>query len=179
MNKILYTGLFCLFVIFLSAVLILSNKSPLVTPTYESLTPNAKRQVQCLTNNIYFESRSESLEGQVAVAFVTINRVNSKDFPDDICSVVTQMTGRTCQFSWYCEGTPKRQYVKNILTTNHSELYNEIKEVALFVYANHEKIKDPTYGSLYYHADYVNPRWYHLERVKMIGRHIFYKPKEA
>lgn len=179
MKKIYFAGFLTALIILSTIILITTIEHPIVKPTYESLTPYAKRQVSCLANNIYFESRSEPIEGQIAVAFVTINRVKSEDFPDDICSVVTQITRRTCQFSWYCESTPKRQYVQNLLTENRSELYNDVRDVALFVYANHEKLKDPTYGSLYYHADYVNPRWYHLERVKTIGRHIFYRPKEA
>ena len=46
--------------------------------------------------------------------------------------------------------------------------------MAVYVYANYENLKDITKGALYYHADYVNPRW-KLEKTTVIGRHIFYK----
>ena len=57
-------------------------------------------------------------------------------------------------------------------------MYNRVRDLALYVYANHETMKDPTYGSLYYHADYVNPRWNHLDKVTTIGRHIFYNERD-
>ena len=50
----------------------------------------AQRETHCLATNIYFEARGESLEGKKAVAFVTLNRVESESFPNDICSVVYQ-----------------------------------------------------------------------------------------
>jgi spore germination cell wall hydrolase CwlJ-like protein len=56
--------------------------------------------------------------------------------------------------------------------------YNEAKEVAVFVYANYENLRDITKGALYYHADYVNPRW-KLEKTVVIGRHIFYKERDG
>jgi spore germination cell wall hydrolase CwlJ-like protein len=50
--------------------------------------------------------------------------------------------------------------------------------MAIYVYANYEKLKDITHGALFYHADYVNPRWRGLEVTTKIGRHIFYKERE-
>ncbi|MCH8153679.1 MAG: cell wall hydrolase, partial [Proteobacteria bacterium] len=36
---------------------------------------------------------------------------------------------------------------------------------------------DPTYGALWYHADYVNPYWRgDFIQGRQIGRHIFYSP---
>jgi spore germination cell wall hydrolase CwlJ-like protein len=66
-----------------------------------------------------------------------------------------------------------------LLTNDTSSKYNDVLEVALHVYANQEKLKDPTGGSLYYHADYVSPNWRNLDRHVTIGRHIFYKVKES
>jgi spore germination cell wall hydrolase CwlJ-like protein len=158
----------------------------IIQPKYSQLTPEAQRQVSCLASNIYFEARSEPREGQIAVAFVTLNRVESSEFPDTICDVVKQKKRVesigdkrvVCQFSWYCESTPKWQYYNMLLTNDTTKKYNDVLEVAIYVYANQEKLRDPTNGSLYYHADYVNPNWRNLDRHVTIGRHIFYKVKE-
>jgi spore germination cell wall hydrolase CwlJ-like protein len=162
------------------------DRKIIINPKYDRLTPYAQKEVQCLAKNIYFEARNESIEGQKAVAFVTLNRVKSGEFPDTICDVVEQKTKvssigdkRTvCQFSWYCEQVPKYLYTNNVLTNRNDALYNEIRDLALYVYANHESLKDPTNGSLFYHADYVNPNWKNLVRVTQIGAHIFYVKKE-
>jgi N-acetylmuramoyl-L-alanine amidase len=136
---------------------------------YDELTKDAKRQVDCLAENIYHEAKSEPASGQIAVALVTLNRVNDERFPKDICGVVKQKTKiqeRTvCQFSWYCTG---------VRLNKNSEYYQEALKHALHVYANYELIDDFTRGSLFYHADYVNPGW-KLLRTVVIGRHIFYK----
>ncbi len=158
-----------------------------IQPKLTQLTPEAQRQVTCLASNIYFEARSEPREGQIAVAFVTLNRVESSEFPNNICDVVKQKTRVerigdkrvVCQFSWYCESRPKWQYYNMLLTNDTSSKYNDVLEVAIHVYANHEKLKDPTGGSLYYHADYVSPNWRNLNRHVTIGRHIFYRTKES
>jgi spore germination cell wall hydrolase CwlJ-like protein len=128
------------------------------------LTGETQKQIDCLAKNIYFEAGFEPADGQVAVALVTLNRVNDPRFPKDICSVVEQKTKSTCQFSWFCSNPP----LKN------TTVYNASLQVALWVYANYEILDDTTKGALYYHADYVNPRW-KLEKTTVIGRHIFYK----
>jgi len=162
------------------------DEKKLIQPKYTQLTPEAQRQVSCLASNIYFEARSEPVDGQIAVAFVTLNRVASKDFPDNICDVVKQKSRVerigdkriVCQFSWYCETKPKGQYYNMLLTNDTTKKYNDVLEVAIHVYANQEKLIDPTNGSLFYHADYVRPNWRNLDRHVIIGRHIFYRVKE-
>jgi len=150
-----------------------------INANFEHLTPKVQRQVLCLANNIYFEARSEPIKGQIAVAFVTLNRVSSELFPDSICDVVKQKRNNVCQFSWYCESRPKRQYTKHILTGKGSLQYNEIIDIATFVYANYEKLNDPTHGSLFYHADYVSPGWRkRMDKVAVIGAHIFYRLRD-
>jgi spore germination cell wall hydrolase CwlJ-like protein len=163
------------------------DEKKLIQPKYTQLTPEAQRQVSCLASNIYFEARSEPVDGQIAVAFVTLNRVASKDFPDNICDVVKQKSRVerigdkriVCQFSWYCETKPKGQYYNMLLTNDTTKKYNDVLEVAIHVYANQEKLIDPTNGSLFYHADYVSPNWRNLDRHVIIGRHIFYRVKES
>ena len=131
---------------------------------YGQLTTDAKKQVDCLAENIYYEAGYEPRDGQVAVAMVTMNRVQDPRFPKDICSVVKQKTNTTCQFSWFCE---PRKFI-------NQTVYKDNLEVALYVYANYEKLPDDTNGAKFYHADYVNPKW-KLEKTTKIGRHIFYR----
>jgi hypothetical protein len=58
----------------------------------------------CMSLNLYFEARGEEVQGQIAVAEVTLNRVASPAFPDDICGVILQENEDGCQFSWWCDG---------------------------------------------------------------------------
>ena len=175
------------FILFSLLVIALTPTVPLkpiiLNINEKQLTQDAKKQVECLADNIFFESAHEPRDGQIAVAFVTLNRVKSSEFPDEICEVVKQKTRVerigdrriVCQFSWYCETVPKQlSYAKSKLTNTQQKVYNRSMEIALYVYANHDKIKDPSDGALFYHADYVNPRW-KLVKTVVIGRHIFYK----
>jgi spore germination cell wall hydrolase CwlJ-like protein len=141
---------------------------------YFSLNAEAKEQVNCLAENIYFESAYEPREGQLAVAFVTINRMNSGHFENNICGVVKQKVGKTCQFSWWCEEKNYSISTSKVLTSGYNSRYNDIRDLATYVYANYEKIDDPTSGALFYHADYVNPKWKNMVKTTQIGRHIFY-----
>jgi spore germination cell wall hydrolase CwlJ-like protein len=143
--------------------------SSLVKVPYEFLTKSEKKEIDCLTDNIYYEAGHEPEDGKIAVATVTLNRVKSKQFDTSVCGVVKQKTGKTCQFSWLCDGSVNRKM--------NNDIYNEVRQIALYVYFNHAVIEDPSKGALYYHADYVNPRW-KLDKTTVIGRHIFYKPKE-
>lgn len=135
---------------------------------YNQLTKETQKQIDCLADNIYYEAGYESRAGKEAVALVTINRTLDPRFPKDICSVVKQKTTIAerivCQFSWFCQSVAIKK----------PETYIEAREVAVYVYANYENLKDITKGALYYHADYVNPNW-KLEKTTIIGRHIFYK----
>ena len=85
------------------------------------------KQLECLTRNIYWEAASEPFEGKVAVAQVTMNRVESGRFGSGVCGVVYQKNvfyeKVVCQFSWYCEGNHKVKAV-------HPPLWRESEEVA-------------------------------------------------
>ena len=141
---------------------------------FQDLSPKAKLQVECLAQNMYFESGHESEKGQIAVGMVTMNRVKSGEYPTTICGVVKQKVKSTCQFSWYCEG----KFDVKSLTHFNNMLYNNIRELAVYVYANHDKIEDPSRGALFYHADYVKPGWKNMVYLTQIGRHKFYNKKE-
>ena len=133
---------------------------------YNSLSKPTQKQVDCLAQNIYHEAGHESQEGKVAVAMVTLNRLASGNYANDVCGVVKQKTNGTCQFSWYCAVTG--------LTIRDVSLYNDIRNLAVNVLMNYDNMNDITGGATYYHADYVNPGW-RLPKTTKIGRHIFYK----
>jgi len=122
------------------------------------------RELKCLADNIYYEAGNQSTTGKLAVAAVTINRVKSPKFPKSVCSVVYQKTRGTCQFSWVCEGK------KRVRSQQQYAESRKVAEKVLLSGANHG-----IFGRnvLFYHADYVNPRW-NLRRVTKIGDHIFY-----
>jgi spore germination cell wall hydrolase CwlJ-like protein len=130
------------------------------------------KQLECLTRNIYWESASEPFEGKVAVAQVTINRVESGRFAPDICGVVYQKNviaeRVVCQFSWMCDGSSK---IKPIYPAHWKESEEVAKKVLL------EGFRLPSVkNALYFHADYVKPQW-GKPQVAKFGRHIFYAEK--
>ena len=130
------------------------------------------RQLNCLTKNIYWEAGSEPFEGKVAVAQVTINRVESGRFADTVCGVVYQKNvfyeKAVCQFSWFCEGNHKIKAV-------YQPMWQESELVAKKVLLENFRLPSMK-NALYYHADYVNPNW-RKARIDKIGRHIFYGEK--
>lgn len=137
------------------------------TTPYAELSKQTKREVDCLAVNIYREAGREETQGMIAVALVTMNRLKTDGFPDSVCKVVNQKTKSTCQFSWVC---------MHKLPRMDDKIYTYIREIATHVFLNHDLIEDFTAGALFYHADYVRPRWKNLEVTTKIGRHIFYKP---
>tara|TARA_E500000331_G_scaffold99836_1_gene96644 strand:- start:1316 stop:1792 length:477 start_codon:yes stop_codon:yes gene_type:complete len=140
---------------------------------------HSQKEIACLAVNIYHEARGESSEGQLAVAFVTLNRVESEAYPNTVCGVVYQGKHKPswkdknklvpirhrCQFSWYCDGKPD--------IVLDFDTYEEIIELAISVWFG--KVHDNTKGSLFYHADYVEPVWaQHMAMTTKIDSHIFY-----
>jgi spore germination cell wall hydrolase CwlJ-like protein len=124
-----------------------------------------EKELQCLAENIYHEARNQSEEGQLAVASVTFNRVNSKKFPDTVCGVVYQRNKRGCQFTWLCKNRVVRDW----------RTYNEILEMSREIMTGEIPL-DYLDDALYYHAYYVRPRWRnHMQYVTRIGAHIFYR----
>ncbi len=146
----------------------LRNAQNAMPPGYVTAAEQT-RQLECLTRNIYWEAASEPFEGKVAVAQVTLNRMQSGKFPDSVCGVVYQKNvfyeKVVCQFSWHCEGNQKMKPI-------HKPLWRESEEVAKKVLLEGFRLPGLK-NALYYHADYVNPGW-QLPKIDQIGRHIFY-----
>jgi len=129
-----------------------------------------EKSLDCLAMNVYREAGHEPFEGKVAVAQVTLNRVNSNKFPRDVCSVVHQKNRFTeriiCQFSWYCDTKHRNRPVDQ-------EAYDESYRVAKMVFLEDFRLES-VQNALYYHADYIKPNW-KLKRIAKIGQHIFYE----
>ena len=126
-------------------------------------------QWQCLAKAIYFESRGEPLEGQVAVAEVILNRVSDRRFPDTVCAVTTQGagSGRGCQFSYACDG--HSDTMKSSLARDRSE-----KLASVMLAGRARALTD---GATYFHTRSVRPGWSRrMTRTTTIGHHIFYRP---
>ncbi len=130
------------------------------------------RNLKCLAMNIYHEARSEPESGQYAVAIVTMNRVDSSKYPEDVCKVVYQKSWSSKRqryisaFSWTTDGKENIPY--------ESESWKKAYQVASEVY--YDDIPHEVKDALFYHADYVKPRWARNKvRITKIGRHIFYK----
>jgi spore germination cell wall hydrolase CwlJ-like protein len=134
----------------------------------------AQRRVQmaeenCLARAIYFEARSESELGQIAVAKVVLNRVKDSQYPNTICGVVYQGSGRrnSCQFSFACDGLPD--------DVKSASAWSQAKRLAKKTIAGDAKVAALTTATNY-HADYVKPKWAKsMKRLVKIGRHIFYE----
>jgi hypothetical protein len=122
----------------------------------------------CMARAIYFEARSESELGQLAVARVILNRTKDAAYPKTICGVVYQGSNRrnSCQFSFACDGLP-----------------DDVRQPAAWANAKRlaQKAMNDSKGTKImstatnYHADYVRPKWAgSMKRIVKIGRHIFY-----
>lgn len=131
-------------------------------------TTERRQQLHCLALNIYWEARSEPITGQLAVAAVTLNRVQDPRFPSSVCGVVRQggeIRRHRCQFSWWCDG--KKDDPKDANSWRRANTLARLSSAGI--------VDDPTQGAMWYHADYVTPYWAaKKERVAQIGRHIFY-----
>lgn len=122
----------------------------------------------CLSEALYFEARGESVKGQFAVAEVILNRVDSARFPDTICGVVNQGTGRKyqCQFTYTCDGHAE--------VVHEQKAYDRVSKVAqLMINGAPRALTD---NATYYHTKAVRPSWSRkFARTTTIGVHHFYR----
>lgn len=136
-------------------------------------TKYSARDLNCLAQAVYFEARSESYRGQVAVAQVVMNRLAHPLYPKTICGVVFQNASKrdACQFSFACDGRPE--------VVNEKKPWVQAEDIAAKV-ASGELYLTEVGNATHYHATYVYPDWApRLKRVTKIGLHVFYKFKRA
>lgn len=118
----------------------------------------------CLAMNIYHEARNQPLEGQLAVAHVTLNRQEDSPGSASICDVVFR--GR--HFSWTAD--PRKRRAKSFRETSAWETAQRVARMAL-----DDRDADPVDGSTFFHATWVQPDWAAaFVRVRQIGDHVFY-----
>lgn len=138
---------------------------------YHTLSHRKRVQVDCLAENMYHEAKNQGYDGMLAVGLVTMNRVNSGKFPEDVCSVIRQKKGKVCQFSWYCS---------RVKLNKESPEYLLARRLAVKLLVQPYRVTDITGGALFFHADYVRPSWSNkFIATAQIGNHIFYTYNEA
>ena len=124
-------------------------------------TEAGSRELECLAGAIYFESKSESLKGQLAVGHVIANRAASGRFPKSYGGVVYQRS----QFSFVRGGTMPR------IARSHIQWKNA---VAIAKIVDQKLAPTPVSKALFFHARRVSPGW-RLTRVATLGNHVFYR----
>ncbi|MEH3158459.1 MAG: cell wall hydrolase [Sphingomonas taxi] len=133
---------------------------------------DAARATECLTAAVYYEARSEPVDGQRAVAQVVLNRVRDRAFPHSVCGVVYQGSNRRtgCQFSFTCDGSmahPREPYA-----------WARARAVAEAALAG--SVYAPVGAATFYHTDAILPWWASsLARIGSVGAHIFYRWRGA
>lgn len=128
----------------------------------------ASRDLDCLTTAVYYEARGEGQSGMQAVAQVIINRARHPAFPQSICGVVYQGSGRRtgCQFSFVCNGA--------INGRREGGAWERARQVAARALDGYVYV--PVGNATHFHTTAVNPRWSgSLVRVTQVGSHIFYR----
>jgi spore germination cell wall hydrolase CwlJ-like protein len=122
---------------------------------------DADAEANCLATAIYYEARSESLAGQLAVAHVVLQRARSGRFPSSLCGVVTQPG----QFSFVRGG----RLPSTATNAGQWRTARAIADIAL-----EGSWGNPVEGALFFHSARVSPGWARA-RVTRIGGHVFYR----
>jgi hypothetical protein len=133
--------------------------------------PLAKAE-KCLADAVYFEARGEPFKGQQAVAQVVMNRVFSGYYPNDVCGVVYQNSGRhlACQFTFACEG-------KDLSKVDEPDMWEQAKKIAKDMLDGKIWLAEVGHAT-HYHAYWVHPSWVHeMTKLYKLGVHTFYRPK--
>lgn len=129
----------------------------------------SSRELDCLTQAVYYEARGESAAGQAAVAQVVLNRVRSPIFPKTVCSVVFQGAARStgCQFSFACDGSLRRGREPAAWRRAQAVAADALSGAVMATVGN----------ATHYHNLTVSPNWgASLLRVAQVGSHQFYRP---
>lgn len=178
-DNLIFVGVLTLVIAALGGIVFFAYTRP--TPINIAFVEAAQREarhqraidLRCLAENVFFEARGEPLQGQYAVAEVTLNRTKSRYFPHTVCEVVHEarwdaIRGRfVAHFSWTEIDSLKA-------VPRAGPAWDQAVIVAKAAY-------DSTYspvvpGALFYHATYIQPEWSKTQRViARIGKHIFYR----
>jgi spore germination cell wall hydrolase CwlJ-like protein len=129
---------------------------------------DAQTALECLTNAIYYEARSESEGGQRAVAQVVLNRARHPAFPKSVCGVVYQGSTRStgCQFTFTCDGSLARR--------PQPDAWERARRIAADALSGY--VYEPVGLATHYHTTAIHPWWADaLTKAVTIGNHIFYR----
>jgi len=119
------------------------------------------REMECLAAGIYFESKSESLAGQLAVGHVIADRAESGRFANSYCGVLFQRG----QFS-FVRGRSFPSVPRSSRQWQNA--------VAIAKIVHDDMHASPVAKSLFFHAKRVSPGW-RMKRVGSVGNHVFYR----
>jgi len=142
--------------------------NPAAAPFRLTNALESSRELECLSEAVYYEARGETPSGQAAVAQVVLNRVRHPSFPKSICGVVFQgayhRTG--CQFSFACDGSMRR--------TRETGAWNRAQKVAARALSG--SVMTEVGAATHFHTTGVAPGWGpRLMRVAQVGMHVFYR----
>lgn len=126
-----------------------------------ALPASLTREMECLAGAIYFEARSETLAGQLAVGRVIVTRAASGRFPSSYCGVVYQPS----QFSFVRANTMPA-------VNRDSRLWQQAVKIALI--ADSGAWQSPVEGAMFFHAAHISPSW-GKTRMARVDNHVFYR----
>jgi spore germination cell wall hydrolase CwlJ-like protein len=125
------------------------------------------REMDCLTQAVYFEARGETAAGQQAVAQVVLNRVKAPGFPKSVCGVVYQgAANHDCQFSFACDGSTRRG--------REFAAWDRARKIAGRAMGG--AVMAEVGSATHFHTTGVSPAWAGMTRVAQVGLHVFYRP---
>lgn len=144
-------------------VLVVFLLSPIASGFANTDSETEAEALRCLSLAIYHEARGEPYLGQLAVAWVVMNRVTSRRWPDTVCEVVWQRH----QFSWTNDGRSDRP--------RERKAWQQVQDIARLVYRS--EAANVIGEATHYHASYIRtPGWaHHFTLVAAIGKHLFYQ----
>ncbi|HWE46600.1 MAG TPA: cell wall hydrolase [Caulobacteraceae bacterium] len=141
--------------------------SPAAKPFRLGAALDATRDLDCLTQAVYFEARGEGQSGMQAVAQVVLNRVRHPAFPKTVCGVVFQgAAGGGCQFSFACDGSMHRAV--------EGAAWRRSRDIAAKALSGY--VMTAVGNATHFHTIDVNPGWRaSMLRVAQVGTQIFYR----
>lgn len=143
---------------------------PMVRELHERAVVNmTDAEITCMANAIYYESKSESRQGQIGVGYVILNRMAHHGFtPDTVCGIVNQTHNRNgkrrCEFSWVC--------THNGQTRKNARQYATAQEIAIAVMRR--EVDNPVDNAVFFHARHVRPGWARTKFLLTLDNHRFY-----
>lgn len=140
---------------------------PGVQPFRLASSIDASRDLDCLTQAVYYEARGEGSDGMKAVAQVVLNRARHPAFPKSVCGVVFQGSNRStgCQFSFTCNGA-MRGGVNRAAWDRARRIADAAMSGAVY---------GPVGTATHFHTTAVSPNWAGLVRIGQVGQHVFYR----